>query len=259
MENRRQNRKYLCKRDHPDRSGAFPLHTFSAPHLQNLPPVVDLRSKCPPPYDQGDLGSCTANALAFAYQFDEMRQGEPDVFPPSRLFIYYNERKMEGTVDQDAGAAIADGVTSMHTIGVCRESEYPYDISVFSNEPPAVLYKNATHHRTKNYRRLNQNLQQLKATLAQGNPFVCGLTLYDSFEGDAVAQTGNVPMPNTTTEGQLGGHAVSCVGYNDHRNVFIFRNSWGTGWGDQGYFYIPYAYVTNPDLANDFWTILSVT
>jgi C1A family cysteine protease len=94
----------------------------------------------------------------------------------------------------------------------------------------------------------------MKACLASGYPFIFGFTVYDSFESDAVAKTGIVPMPSKT-ELVLGGHAVMAVGYDDSKKWFIVRNSWGEDWGDKGYFYIPYDYLTNKNLASDFWTI----
>ena len=120
---------------------------FSAPDevVASLPPKVDLRSKCPPVYDQGQLGSCTANAIAGAYEFDQRQERQPD-FMPSRLFIYFNERTMEGTVDIDAGAMIRDGIKSVAKLGVCTETTWPYDISTFTQKPPTDAYKEAEKH-----------------------------------------------------------------------------------------------------------------
>ena len=94
----------------------------------------------------------------------------------------------------------------------------------------------------------------MKGCLASGYPFVLGFTVYQSFESDTVAQTGHAPMPGPN-EQTIGGHAVLAVGYDDSQNWFIIRNSWGTGWGMQGYFTLPYDYLTNDNLADDFWTI----
>lgn len=218
---------------------------------------VDLRSNCPPVYDQGDLGSCTANAVAGAYQFDEMKQSETDVFVPSRLFIYYNERKIENTVDQDSGAQLRDGITSINTTGVCPETMWPYDTSKFTDMPSSECYDDAKNHKSVEYKKLEQDLDQFKQCLLQGLPFVFGFVIYESFESEEVDKTGNIPMPDTTTEKILGGHAVMCVGYDTDKQVFIIRNSWGTKWGDNGYGYMPFDYLTNVDLqlASDFWTI----
>ena len=61
-------------------------------------------------------------------------------------------------------------------------------------------------------------------------------------------------MPQANDQ-QLGGHAVTAVGYDDFKECFIVRNSWGEGWGDKGYFYMPYQYISHPMLAQDFWAI----
>ena len=231
-------------------------HLYAAPvvHLAKLPPKVDLRSKCPAPYDQGQLGSCTANAIAGAIQFDRMKQKLKNNFVPSRLFIYYNERVIEGTVQSDSGAQIRDGIKSVAHDGDCPEKEWPYDIAKFTVKPGTGCYKDALKYKALSYQRVVQTLSQLKGCLASGYPFVFGFTVYESFESDAVAKSGAVPMP-APNEKVLGGHAVLAVGYDDSAQRFIVRNSWGKTWGLQGYFTMPYAYLTDNNLADDIWTI----
>jgi C1A family cysteine protease len=231
---------------------------FSAPDsvIASLPAKVNLRSKCPPVYDQGALGSCTANAIAGAYEFDQLQERQPD-FMPSRLFIYFNERDMEGTIDIDAGAMIRDGIKSVAKLGVCTETSWPYDIASFRDRPGAGCYREATKHQAIVYRRVTQQLNQLQACLATGTPFVFGFSVYDSFESDEVARTGVVNMPGPK-EKQVGGHAVVAVGYDNASQRFTMRNSWGRRWGQKGYYTMPYAYVTNPQLAQDFWAIYVV-
>lgn len=220
-----------------------------------LPAHVDLRPQCPPIYDQGHLGSCTGNAIAGAVHFDRRKQNLPD-FVPSRLFIYYNERSMEGSVSTDAGAYIRDGIKSIAKQGVCKESQWPYQIAKFAEKPPKGCYRDATKYRALSYFRLNNShLDELKSCLAAGFPFVFGFVVYNSFfQGDT---NGMVPMPGN--ESVAGGHAVVAVGYNDSNQRFIIRNSWGTAKGDQGYYYMPYQYLTSLTLADDFWTVRTVT
>ncbi len=233
------------KRDH--------RYSVSVRHLLNLPPSVDLRSHCPAPYDQGPLGSCTANAISGAIEFGREKQGLPD-FTPSRLFIYYNERVMEHTINSDAGAQIRNGIKSVNKQGVCMETEWPYDISKFAAKPNPRCYKDAMLDRAVSYQRVTQNTDQMKACLAGGLPFVFGFTVYESFESAEVASTGMVPMPSTN-ESVLGGHAVLCVGYDTAKDVFYVRNSWGVQWGQQGYFEMPSEYLADSNLASDFWVI----
>ena len=235
-------------------------HMYAAPPpvLSALPPSIDLTSKCPPVYDQGQIGSCTANAIAGAIEFDRLKQGLQD-FVPSRLFIYYNERAMEGTVNSDSGAMIRDGIKSVATLGDCAEKLWPYDGSPFppnpklTQKPSQPCYAQALKYKAVQYQRMTQILNQLKGCLASGYPFVFGFTVYQSFESNTVAQTGHASMPSPS-EGVVGGHAVMAVGYDDAHQWFIVRNSWGNGWGMKGYFTLQYAYLTDHHLANDFWT-----
>jgi C1A family cysteine protease len=240
--------------DHRDLRYAAVRHDALA---KPVPPLVDLRAQCPPVYDQGSLGSCTANAIAGAFQFELMKQNLP-VFNPSRLFIYYNERVLEGHVKEDSGAQIRDGIKSVATQGVCDEALWPYNIAKFAQKPTKALYTKALKSQALQYTRLNNTaINELKTCLASGNPFVFGFTVYQSFEGDKVAQTGILPMPSSS-ESVMGGHAVMAAGYDDSKKAFIIRNSWGDAWGQKGYFYMPYDYITSTDLADDFWTISQV-
>ncbi len=248
----RTNQGYGWVPDLPDERD----HLYAAPseYLRALPARADLRPHCPQVYDQGDLGSCTANAIGAAIEFEQMKQRVKS-FIPSRLFIYYNERVIEGTVGSDSGAQIRDGIKTVAKIGAPPEKDWPYDISQFTKRPPAPAYKDAALDKAVQYQRVVPSLNQMKGCLASGYPFVFGFTVYSSFESDAVASTGHAPMPNTRKERQMGGHAVMAAGYDDKQQWFIIRNSWGTGWGMKGYFTLPYAYLTDPNLSDDFWTI----
>jgi C1A family cysteine protease len=244
-----KTRKYGWKPDIPDIRDMSHDIEFS-PSVEH---EIDMRGAMPPIYNQGPLGSCTANAIAGAIQYDEIKQSlQSDV--PSRLFIYYNEREMEGSVQWDAGAQIRDGIKSINKVGYCDESLWPYDIDSFTVKPRVSCYEAASHHKAVVYKRVSHDLHQIKQILASGFPIVYGFTVYSSFETDDVELTGFVPMPEKD-ESVLGGHAILAVGYNDDIESVIFRNSWGTNWGDKGYGYMPYEYITNPNLARDFWTV----
>lgn len=247
-----KTKRYGWIHDIPDRRD----HLYAAPRaaLAELPPKVDLRQNCPPVYDQGDLGSCTANGIAGAIQYDRMKQKLNPNFIPSRLFIYYNERVIEHTVNSDSGAQVRDGIKVVAKEGDCPETEWPYDITKFADKPSAKCFKDALKYKAVQYQRVVQNLNQMKGCLASGYPFVYGFTVYESFESQAVANTGIVPMP-ASSEAVVGGHCVLAVGYDDSEQRFIARNSWGSTWGMQGYFTVPYAYLSDSSLSSDFWTI----
>lgn len=236
-------------------------HIYAAPRTaqEGLPPHVDLRPQCPAVYDQGHLGSCTGNAIAAAVQFDRRKSGQTPDFVPSRLFIYYNERVIEGTTATDSGAMIRDGIKCVARHGVCPElPDWPYDITRFADRPPDSAYRDARSDRAISYHRLVNTARQLKGCLAAGYPFVFGFSVYDSFESEAVAKKGVVSMPGPG-ERQLGGHAVMAVGYDEPTRRFIVRNSWGKTWGDGGYCTMPYAYLTDRGYCNDFWVIRTVS
>jgi hypothetical protein len=199
-------------------------------------------------------GNCTANAIGTAFEFEQMKQNKANDFTPSRLFIYYNEREMEGTINEDSGAQIRDGIKSVASLGVCPESMWGYDISRFMVTPSTPCYSTALEHQVLQYMRVDQTLAEMKGCLAAGYPFVFGFLVYGSFESQYVSRTGDVSMPQPG-EAIVGGHAVTAAGYDDAVGKFIVRNSWGYDWGDKGNFYMPYEYVVNGNLASDFWTI----
>lgn len=223
-----------------------------------LPTTVDLRNSPYNPwiYDQGELGSCTGNGWARCVQFDQRKLGLPD-FMPSRLQIYYDERVLEGTVRQDSGAQIRDGAKALARWGVAPENLWPYIVAKYRTPPSPSSIAAALHHRAIKYERIdNSKAENIKHALVLGFPVVFGATLYESFESDAVAQTGQVPMPGLN-EQPVGGHCMTIVGYNP--TSWIVANSWGASWGDKGYCYIPLAYLTNLNLADDFWILETVT
>ena len=236
--------------DARDMAYAAPMKVMMA-----LPPKADLRAKCPPVYNQGHLGSCTANALGGAFQYGQTKQGRA-TFMPSRLFLYYNERVMMNTVAYDSGAYIRDGIKSLNTTGICKETLWPYDITKFAIKPPPACYTQAKVNEISAYLRLDNNIITLKGCLAEGFPFVFGFTVYDSFY--KITSNGIMPMPNFSKEKRIGGHAVMAVGYDDSKQMVLIRNSWGPGWGMAGYFWMPYNYISNNNLATDFWTIRTV-
>lgn len=216
-----------------------------------IPSKVDLRPKCPPIFDQGNLGSCTAQALAAAYYFDEPS------FIGSKLFLYYEERKKDGTVNYDYGSTISTGIEVLEKVGLCKETSWPYVISKFKKAPPTKCYSEAKEHPVVLAHPVQNSKKAMKQVLATGFPIALGIQVYESMETDTVAKTGVVPMPKKG-EQCLGGHAILCVGYDDSQQVWIMRNSWGKDWGMSGYFTLPYSYLTDDNLTTDLWCIRDV-
>lgn len=253
---KRKIERYGWRPDTPD----IRDHLMAVQPPAKLPARVSLRSKMPPVYDQGQLGSCTANAIAAALQYDAKKQKQKGVKTPSRLFIYYGERLIEGSVASDAGAEIRDGIKVVAKLGAPPETEWPYDISKFTEKPPTAAFKAALDHQALDYARVPQTVTSIQTVIAAGFAVVFGFSVYESFESQQVADTGEVPLP-TPGETLLGGHAVLAMGYNTNDAglvEFEVRNSWAKTWGDEGYFWMPASYISQPSLASDLWVVKSV-
>lgn len=222
-----------------------------------MPASLDLRPGMPAVYDQGDLGSCTAQAIATICQYAALRQKGEKLRnrTPSRLFIYFNERWLEGTIPYDSGAYLRDGFKAIHRWGLVTEGYWPYKIQKFAHLPPPSVYRRAEINIVSEYARVPQNLNSLKQALNQVGPVVFGFAVYESF---MFYDKGVLAMPEYREE-MLGGHAVVLAGYDDEKNAFLVRNSWSSEWGENGYFWMPYDYVTDPWLADDFWVVRFVS
>lgn len=216
---------------------------------------VDLRPFCTLIEDQGNLGSCTGQAIAGAIEYLNKKNGKTN--DVSRLFIYYWERVMLGTVNYDSGAYIRDGIKSVFTYGAPLENLWPYIISRFRNRPSIAAMNDGSRRKVMLYERAT-NFNAVKDALANGFPVTIGFYVYSSFMSRTVSTTGMMPYPNIARERFLGGHAVLLVGYDDSTQRFIARNSWGTRWGDNGYFYMPYQVIQNTSMSEDFWVIKTV-
>jgi len=242
-------RLYLLKKDKVD-SRDYIFKGAAVP--STLPQQVDMRSQMSPIVDQGQLGSCTANAIASGLrEYLELKDNDTYV-ALSRLYLYWHERDLEGTVDSDSGAEIRDGMKVLNTLGVCPEVDFPYDISTYQNTPSAQSEADAGQYKIAEYSRVT-DITALKTSLSLSSPVVIGFNVYSSFESDDVAQTGIVPLPQDG-EQLLGGHAVLAVGYDDSTSYVICRNSWGADWGDKGCFYLPYSFWSTDGLITDMWT-----
>lgn len=221
-----------------------------------MPTSVDLRPVMPGVFDQGRTSSCVAQATATAWWYAHS-QGDRPTELASRLFLYYEARRLEGRQIYDSGCMIRDGIKVLVVRGVCPETEWPFAATRINQKPPAPCYTEALKDQVSEYMRLGGVESQFKQCLADGFPFVTGLSLYESFESKEVAKTGLVPMPGHR-ERMVGGHAILVVGYFEDKRMFLCRNSWGEKWGMKGYFMIPYSYLCHGNLATDHWTIRKV-
>lgn len=247
-------RVYNYKKDPVD-TRDFKFHLkFNITDTKILPSSVDLRrgNLLPPAFDQGILGSCVSNATSNALRY-LLKRNKKREFIPSRLFIYYFSRLLQNTVNEDSGSSIRECMKAIAMYGCCSENLWPYKIKDFTKNPTEQCLKaGLTHTKNFKYVSVNQNLKSIKNALAQGYPIIFGISIYESFESENVTKSGKVPLPKTSSEECLGGHAILLVAYDDVTRIFTFLNSWGNV-ADKGFFTIPYDYVLNPNLASDFW------
>jgi len=248
--------------DVPDRRD-IPFSTvFRVP--AKVPAKIDLRGGCSPIEQQGNLGSCTAQALVGGLEFLELQAETSKIgnrqskiknsfADLSRLFVYYNEREAMDTVMEDSGAMLRTGIKVLKKLGVCRESIWPYKITRFTEKPSANCYREAENHQVTAYQRLH-TLAEMKACLAMGLPFVFGFAVYEHVMTESVRKSGIIRLPRQN-ERMIGGHAVMAVGYDNAKKTLLFRNSWGTEWGKSGYGSLPYDYPESRELSDDFWCI----
>lgn len=249
-------RKYGWIRDLPDHRDKKYVSKFRT----DVPPKIIIENM-PPVYDQGQLGSCTANAIAGAFEFDLIKEGHKD-FIPSRLFIYYNERFIEHSVTTDSGASLRDGMKTINTDGVCDELIWPYNIHKFTIKPSEEAYNDASKNKSIEYYSIEPVVAEVKQAIADGFPVIFGFSVPQSFESMEMAQTGIMNMPHLL-EPNIGGHAVLACGYDDNmehnglKGFILVRNSWGTTWGQKGYFWMPYAFFNNKH-CDDCWVLKRV-
>jgi len=217
------------------------------PRLEPEPNVV--YNLCPPPRDQGNLGSCVFCSLASLMESSEIKNDHDDWWVFSPLFAYYEYRSHFGSIENDDGAWIREAIKILADIGVCRESLWPYRENNFSAKPSLEAYKDAANHQVLSYHAVPQSIDSMISCLSEGHNFVGGISVFENYEN---IKDGLWPMPKGKL---LGGHALMFYGYDKHLQVFHGLNSWGDEWGRNGRFMMPFSYLADPGLASDFWTI----
>lgn len=241
------NKKYPLRSERLTHIPKLPASHFI---IKQLPDVIDNSTKLPPVFDQGDIGSCTANALVSAYYVEDPS------FIGSRLFLYYNERSLDNDIKLDQGSTISQGINALTKFGLCKESSWQYDTTKLTEKPIQECYLEAKNNEVIVASHLTPNELAIKNCLAGDNVIVLGITVYDSFE--RIDSTGIVPMPNSN-DTVLGGHAIVIVGYDNQKRLWKCLNSWGTTFGNNGFFYLPFEYITDKYLVSDIWIINKVS
>jgi len=258
----KKGRKLDCHRSY---GRIHPLY-FTG-HGVKIAQTVDLRPKDSPIVDQGTQNGCTANAAcgltAFLQKKYGIRPNNPgnpflysatEFMAPSRDFVYYCERVIDGDPSQDAGSYLSTSAQAWLTYGAPSEVSYPYGQQNLFAAPPAAVYDQAASHKIRWALPIeNEDSNAIMACLSEGFPVIYGFSVYDQYEN--VGPDGIIDYPSIY-DSPLGGHANMLVGYLQisGQPYFITRNSWGTSWAASGYAYMPADYITNQSLASDFWT-----
>ncbi len=228
------------------------------------PKKIDLRKWCSPVEDQENLGSCTANAGVGLLEYYQKR-AYGKYLNGSRLFLYKTTRKLLGWTG-DTGAYLRSTMKAMVLFGIPEEKYWPYNVPDYEDEPTSFVYSLANNYKSVKYYRLDPSgtstgnvLITIKDYLVAGLPSMFGFSVYSSIPGVGDG-TGDIPFP-VQGDTLLGGHAIVTVGYDDEKKIgnqkgaLLIRNSWGTNWGENGYGWLPYAYVES-GLADDFWSLV---
>lgn len=259
--NNYENRILNWKPSPPDDRDFKSLRKLSAPI--KLPEKFQLIPEIPG-YDQLNAGSCVGNGCCSAFRYEVAQLKGNFDFEPSRLFVYWNARNIDGSTNEDAGTYIRSAFKAMNKDGLCLEKFHPYDDSLTAvvKKPSIEAYENGLKNVTVKYARVDQTETAIKQTLCSGAAVVFGFTVYNSFFGSWSETTGIMPLPKKN-EGIQGGHCVFAIGYEDTKKAFLCQNSWGM-WGSAAipnkvnYFWMPYSFALNPNEADDFWCIEEV-
>jgi C1A family cysteine protease len=224
------------------------------PHILEVPSthfLSDVQMVSCPILDQGNLGSCVSNAGYALFYILSKRK-----ISLSRLQLYMTSRAIDkSSLVEDSGATIRGCMKAVSKYGLCNEKIWSYDILNFDKLSPSEAFRNLYKLTNFIYTFIKQDLKSIKQVLASGKPVLIGILIYSSFESINATNYGIISIPDINNETLLGGHAILLVGYDDKTKVFKFQNSWGVGWGDKGYGYIPYDYVLDNNLAFDLCTV----
>lgn len=232
-------------RDHIVTRHLFMSNAF--PDVFELQPLI-------PVYDQGYIGSCVANSVSSCYRYEVAQLLGNFNFDPSRLFVYYNARLIDGNQNWDAGTWIRSGFKTMAKDGLAPEVDWPYDTSKVTTKPVQVAYTNGKKNIIVEYAKVPQSIDTIKQVLMSGAAISFGFNVYESFEqGNWWYTTGIMPVPKSD-ENILGGHAVTIIGWDNQKQAFLIQNSWGKDWGLKGKFYMPYTFLVSKE-CDDFWCI----
>ncbi len=238
--------------DHPSHRHKKYTEIADQTMLGQPKPNANLTGFFPGVVNQEGLNSCTACACTGAYEYElGLAKGQTVSAHFSFIFVYYNQRVLQDSLHYNSGATISDCMYTLNQCGACAEDDWTKNFPEFTKKPYKTCYEDALNNRIGAYYQLDRDINQMKACLSEGHPFIFGFSAYDSAKD---APNGDIPMPGDDDSFAFG-HAVVAVGYDDEKQLFNIRNSWGNSWGNNGYGTIPYKYLEDEGLSRDFWTL----
>jgi C1A family cysteine protease len=252
----RNVKRYGCIPDIPDQRDIWTTFPKTIEYYQ----TTDLRRTnfLPEISNQGELGSSVAHAILAAYIYCLKKESNYNDIDLSPQFIYYNQRLIAGTTESDSGSSIRDGIKVLERLGVCNEETYPYDLISFRDRPTDESYEFAYKNKHSiQYRRVRLLLEDIMKSISIKIPILMGFTVYDSFQHPDVTRTGVMPVPKPG-EKIVGHHVTLIIGYDISKKYLLCRNSWGSTWGQGGYFWMPFPFVNSRN-CSDLWIISTST
>jgi hypothetical protein len=206
--------------------------------------------------DQGNIESCVPTCISTVYYYLTMKQSNYLNFRISRLYLYYQFRKLYDDVKLDEGSTIRDCINILHKDGIVPEFLYPYIETKVFNNPSEFLEKYSRFCKCLGFENISRKV--IRQNLLLDNPVLCGIKLFESIYKDEVKNTGIINYSEEYDK-ILGGHCIILVGFDNNKKYYKFINSWGPTWGDKGFGYLPYEYIKNIRLSNEFYIIKNIS
>ena len=215
---------------------------------------VDLRQWTSARHNQRSTSTCVAQSTCKALEIKRiMEKGHDAHVDLSRLAIYWFARNLmlpkETNVDE--GTYISHAFDAMRRFGVPPESDWPWDPSKIFDGPSWAAMRKAYVSKIDSFYKIyssgQKRIDMVADALQSGNPVVYGCNVDSSWFRYGKSSS---PLMPVSRDDRSGRHATVLVGIKD--GLFIGENSWGSHWGDDGFYYMDPSVIAHSD-SRDFW------